>query len=73
MPVATADEGKLIRPGEAAAMLGITPQVARFWVKRGLVRGLVLPNGHCRIYASEVERLLRKSEVYGGNGRKEEV
>lgn len=45
----------LVTTGQAAAMLGVTPQTVINYINRGLIEATVLPSGHRRIERSVVE------------------
>jgi excisionase family DNA binding protein len=47
----------LLRIGEAAARLGVSPQTLRRWAERGLVRTVTLPSGHRRFAVSDIDEL----------------
>lgn len=46
-----------MRPGEAARRLGVSPQTVANYVDAGRLGALVLPSGHRRVAAADVERL----------------
>lgn len=49
---------KPLSTGEAAELLGVTPQTVRAWIAQGHIVVLDLPGGLLRIPAHEVERLM---------------
>ncbi len=51
---------KLIRPGEAAKMLGVTTQTLKNMEDRGILTTIRLPGGHRRYKISEIEAILNK-------------
>lgn len=55
-----ADEVPL-KPGEAAALLGVTPKTMARLVARGDVRAVTLPSGHRRYSRADVEKLAGRS------------
>jgi excisionase family DNA binding protein len=57
--------GDLLRPGEAAELLGSTTETLRRWVEAKRIKALVLPSGHLRIPQAEVDRI-RMTGEFGG-------
>ena len=53
----------LLTPAEAARRLRVAPVTLRMWADKGLLRSHVTAGGHRRYPESEVERLLKMSEV----------
>jgi len=51
---------KLLRPKEAAKLLGVTVKTLRAMNKRGEIEAVVLPNGQRRYPTDEVSRLMGK-------------
>jgi molybdopterin-binding protein len=50
----------LLRVGEAAARLGVSPQTLKQWIYKGTLRTVQTAGGHHRISAAEVERFLSR-------------
>ena len=50
----------LLRPYNAASMLGVTPETIRVWRSKGLIEAITTPGGQLRIPESEVRRLLEQ-------------
>jgi molybdopterin-binding protein len=50
----------LIRVGEAAERLGVSPQTLKQWIYKGTLRTVRTAGGHHRISAAEVERFLSR-------------
>ena len=48
----------MLRPGEAAEMLGITRQTLTNLADRGILNPVILPSGHRRYKRSEIESIL---------------
>lgn len=50
---------RLLRLSVAAARLGgVSTKTIRAWIRRGILRGVRLPNGHWRIPEGEIARCL---------------
>lgn len=49
--------------GEAARRLGVSVETVRRWADAGRIRVVVLPSGHRRFYASDIEALLDGTEA----------
>lgn len=54
------NNNKLLRPREAALLLGVTTQTLRRWHKDGVLSVVTTPLGHIRISQSEIDRLMRR-------------
>jgi molybdopterin-binding protein len=50
----------LMRVGEAAGRLGVSPQTLKQWIYKGTLRTVQTAGGHHRISAAEVERFLSR-------------
>lgn len=50
-------EEELLRPKDAARMLGISVKTLWVWQKKGIIRAVRLPTGKLRYPRSEVERI----------------
>ena len=50
------ERDKLIRPREAAAILGVSPETLRLWSKKGKIKCIQLPSKH-RYHKSEIEKM----------------
>ncbi len=72
------DSGPLLRIGEAAALVGVSPSTLRFWEREGLVRPL-RPHGRTRYYSPAlIERLrlihrLKTEEGLNASGVRREL
>ncbi len=72
------DRGPLLRIGEAAALVGVSPSTLRFWEREGLVSPL-RPHGRTRYYSPElIERLrlvhrLKSEEGLNASGVRREL
>src|SRR5947207_8767609 len=53
----------LIRVGEAAARLGVSPQTLKQWIYKGTLRTVQTAGGHHRISPAEVDRLLARGSA----------
>jgi excisionase family DNA binding protein len=56
--MASADDPKLLRPAEVAAMFGVNAKTVARWAKEGRIRCIRTPGGHMRIYADDIRALL---------------
>lgn len=65
MPIAPAGE-PLLTIGEAAVLLGVTPQTIRNWTTAGKLAAVVTPGGHRRYRREDVEAALRPAPVSNG-------
>jgi excisionase family DNA binding protein len=61
--MSTADEPKLLRPGEVAVMFGVNAKTVARWAKEGRIRCIRTPGGHMRIYAEDVRALFMHDVV----------
>ena len=61
--MATADDPKLLRPGEVATMFGVNSKTVARWAKEGRIRCIRTPGGHMRIYAEDVRALFVRDVV----------
>jgi len=50
----------LLSIGEAARLLGVSPETLRNWHKKNLLQPYVTPGGHRRYAKADIENLLRK-------------
>ena len=53
--------GSLLRVGEAAERLGVSPQTVKQWIYKGTLRTVQTAGGHHRISAAEVDRFLSRT------------
>lgn len=49
---------KLLRPEDAAELLGVSRTAIYTWMKQGRIRAVKLPNGRYRIALSEIQRVV---------------
>lgn len=54
-----AQESKFLTGPQAARKLGVTGQTVRQWVRSGRLPAVMLPSGHLRIAAEDVEAILQ--------------
>ncbi len=52
-------EIEMVRPAEAARVLGVSPYTLSAWADRGLIRVVTLPTGHRRYFRQEIEALAK--------------
>jgi excisionase family DNA binding protein len=52
-----------VRTGEAAVLLGVSPQTVRNWCDGGRLEYVMLPSGQRRISVREIERVLRGGKL----------
>lgn len=57
------DRNDLLTPAEAARLLGVTPNTVTRWSRAGKVSAIQTMGGHRRFRRSEVERVLRESNL----------
>lgn len=50
-------ETSLVKPAEAAAILGVGTNTLASWASLGKIRCVLLPSGHRRYYAEEIHSL----------------
>ena len=60
---------KLLRPGQAAARLGVTPRTLINYVKAGLLPAQLTPGGQRRYTLSDIKRLETKVNSTRGSSR----
>lgn len=53
--------GKLLTPGEVAAIFRVDPKTVTRWAASGKLASIKTPGGHRRIYESSVNELLEAS------------
>ena len=51
------EEEELLRPGEAARILGVSYKTLWRWYREGIISAKQLPSGHLRYYRSEIEKI----------------
>ena len=51
----TSSSRRLVRTGQAAKILGVTPQTVRNWVKRGILPGQADASGHIFVEAKALQ------------------
>jgi len=62
-------EEELLRPKDAARMLGVSVKTLWVWQRKGIIRAVRLPTGKLRYPRSEVLRILGETGVkHGGSG-----
>lgn len=52
--------GKLLTTAQAAAMLAVSKDTIRRYVRLGQLEAVRLPSGHYRVYEDQVRKLLRR-------------
>lgn len=58
MPISTTSEySELLKPAEAANILGVGVKTLAIWASLGRIECLTLPSGHRRYYADEIRDL----------------
>lgn len=57
---------ELLTPGEVADALRVSLSTLREWVKDGRLHAVVLPSGHRRYRASDIEKILMTGSEEGG-------
>lgn len=58
MPITTNSEfSDLLKPAEAASILGVGVKTLAIWASIGRIECLTLPSGHRRYYADEIRDL----------------
>ncbi len=50
---------KLLRPEDAAELLGVSRTAIYTWMKLGRIKPVKLPNGRYRIALSEIDRVMK--------------
>ena len=63
-------KGELLRPREAAAVLGISYPTIKQWIYHKKLRTVVTPGGHHRIPESELDRFLPRISGQGEAGKR---
>ncbi len=58
----------MIAVGEAARMLGVSPDTVKRYEKDGLIRAVRTPRGHRRFSRTAVERLVQKAHADAAKG-----
>ncbi len=58
--------GDLIRPREAARLLGVSYPTLKQWIYRGKLRSVKTAGGHHRIPLGEMDRFLHRAEARTG-------
>jgi excisionase family DNA binding protein len=51
-------QDKLLRPEDAAELLGVSRTAIYTWMKQGRIKPVKLPNGRYRIALSEIQRVM---------------
>jgi excisionase family DNA binding protein len=62
-PGGPGERPELLTPAEAARLLGVTPNTVTRWSRAGKVSAIQTMGGHRRFRRSEVERVLRESNL----------
>lgn len=57
------DEQEYLRPGQAAAMLGVHMQTLIRWSEAGTLGVMILPSGHRRYLRADVERIAAEGKA----------
>lgn len=58
MPISTTSEySELLKPAEAAIILGVGVKTLAIWASLGRIECLTLPSGHRRYYAEQIHDL----------------
>ncbi len=57
------NDDRLLKIGEAAQILNVSPQTLRVWVDRGLIDCVTLPSGHRRFRKSVIDKILNGGKV----------
>ncbi len=71
MPMGTTGrKPELLRPREAAALLGISYPTVKQWIYHKKLRTVTTPGGHHRIPESELDRYLHRAGEKPGPGRR---
>jgi excisionase family DNA binding protein len=52
------DDDRLLKIGEVAKMLNLSPQTIRDWVDKGWIDCVRLPSGHRRFRESEIKEII---------------
>ena len=53
---------RLLKIGDVAGLLGVTPQTLRNWTNRGYINTIIGKGGHRRFMVSEVERIMEPKQ-----------
>ena len=61
--VRTRGADEMMRPGEAAAVFGVTTKTVNRWGRTGKLRVVRTPGGHMRFRAAEIHALAAKEAV----------
>lgn len=54
----TADQHQLLKPGEVARILRVSPKTVTRWANQGRLVAVRTPGGHARFRRSEIDALL---------------
>jgi len=57
---------RLLTVNEVAKELRISARTLYLWIKQGRIKAIKLPSGKLRIESSELERILKESQVSNG-------
>ncbi|MBM0275124.1 BldC family transcriptional regulator [Micromonospora tarensis] len=52
------DRGRLLTPGEVAAIFRVDPKTVTRWAASGRLHGIRTPGGHRRFYEADIQALL---------------
>lgn len=66
MDETTADQGRLLTPGEVAAMFRVDPKTVTRWAAAGRIGSIRTPGGHRRFRETEVRALLEDGRSVAG-------
>jgi molybdopterin-binding protein len=67
---ATRRKGELLRPREAAALLGLSYPTIKQWIYHEKLRTVTTPGGHHRIPEGELDRYLHRAAARSEGGRR---
>jgi excisionase family DNA binding protein len=62
------DGGKLLTPGDVAALFRVDPKTVSRWATTGRIASIKTPGGHRRFREAEIRALLRGEPGGGGDG-----
>ena len=54
-------QDRLLRPEDAAEILGVSRTAIYTWMKQGRIKPVKLPNGRYRITLSEIQRVMEQA------------